>query len=305
MNVIRERYRLFDLRISSDIRLPELLPCPGDESGDVDIRRGPVPTDGSAVGPQIGPFSHAAEHALWLHVPSVARFLVRGGNELTYQPEEGVDEGTLRVFLLGTCIGALLLQRGQLVLHGNAFEVGDGCVICVGPSGAGKSTLAARMLQRGHRIIADDVCLIDAQGRAVPGMSRLKLWQETARGLEIETGGLRRLRPNMAKFDLPLGDAFRAEPAPIRAIYVLTPWNRDRFAIEDISGIAKFQALRANTYRFRFLKGMELGPLHLQQSMALAAQTPLAQVFRPRLGFDIDGLADTILSDLSRRGAAP
>src|SRR5690606_8497050 len=103
------------------------------------------------------------------------------------------------------------------------------------------------------------VCPIDKEGRAVPGMSRLKLWQETARALEIETAGLRRLRPNMAKFDLPLGDAFRAQPAPIRAIYVLSPWNQDRFAIEDITGIAKFQALRANSYRFRFLKGMNLG----------------------------------------------
>lgn len=268
MNDIRESYRLFGLRISSDIQLPELVPCRADERGDVDIRRGPVPADGSSVGPKMGPFSHAAENALWLHVPGVARYLVRDGRELTYQPEEGGDEDSVRVFMLGTCIGALLMQRGQLVLHGNAFEVGDGCTICVGPSGAGKSTLAARMLQRGHRIIADDVCPIDAQGRAVPGLSRLKLWRETARGLEIETAGLRRLRPNIGKFDLPLGNAFRAEPSPIRAIYVLAPWNQDRFAIEDISGVAKFQALRANTYRFRFLKGMELGPLHMRQCTA-------------------------------------
>ena len=304
MNVIRERYRLFGLRISSDIRLPELLPCPGDQRGDVDIRRGPVPGDGAAVGPRMGPFSHAAEHALWLHVTGVARYLVRGGTELIYQPDGEIDEGSLRVFMLGTCMGALLLQRGQLVLHGTAFEAGDGCALCVGSSGAGKSTLAARLLQRGHRIIADDVCAIDAQGRAVPGVPRLKLWQDALCGLGIQTAGLGRLRPTMARFDLPLGEAFRAEPAPVRAIYVLTPWNQDGFSIEDISGITKFQTLRANTYRFRLMKGMALGELHLQQCTALAAEIPVVQVFRPRLGFDVDGLADLLLSDLACRGAA-
>ncbi|WP_186456826.1 hypothetical protein [Sphingomonas suaedae] len=252
----------------------------------------------------MGPFCHAAEHALWLHVPGVARYLIRDGRELTYAPETGADEGSVRVFMLGSCIGALLLQRQQMVLHGNAFEVGDRCVICVGSSGAGKSTLAARMLQRGHRIIADDVCAIDPQGRAVPGMPRLKLWQETARRLGIDIAGLQRIRPSIAKFDLPIGDAFRTDPASIAAIYILKPWNRDHFAIDEIKGIEKFQALRANSYRYRFLKGMDLGPWHLQQCSALAGTVPLAQISRPRVGFDIDGLADFILTDLSGRGGA-
>jgi len=304
MNDARQSYHLFGLRISSDIRLPGLLFAPGDEPGDVEIRRGLVPTDGSEVGPRLGPFSHVARDALWLRVPGIARYLVRDGRELIYQPEEGADEDSVQVFILGTCIGALLLQRGQLVLHGNAFEVGDGCVICVGRSGAGKSTLAARILQRGHRIIADDVCLIDPQGRAVPGLSRLKLWQDTASRLEIETGGLQRIRPHIEKFDVPLGKAFLMEPARVRAIYVLTPWNRDRFLVEDLTGIAQFEALRSNSYRFRFLKAMDIGPQHLQQCSKLAEHAPLARVFRPRAGFDIDGLADLILADLASRSVA-
>ncbi|WP_370235743.1 hypothetical protein [Brevundimonas sp.] len=304
MNHTRHSYQLFGLRFVSDIPLPDLPTCPADAAVDVEIRRESVPADGSTVGPKVGPFSHAAENTLWLNIPGVARYLVRDGSELIYQPEDGADEDSTRVFMMGTCFGALLLQRGQLVLHGNAFEVGDGCAICVGPSGAGKSTLAARMMQRGHKVIADDVCPIDEAGRVVPGMARLKLWQDAAQGLEIETGALPRIRPKMAKFAVPLGDAFGADPAPVRAIYVLSPWNQDRFLIEDISGMAKFQALRANTYRFRFLKGMDLGPRHLQQCSALAAATPVVQVSRPRAGFDIDGLADLILADLETRGPA-
>ena len=299
-------YLLFGQRFRSDIALPELGPqlAPGsgrDDAAGIVIRRGPVPEDGARIGPQIGPFSHAAPDALWLRIPNVARYLVRGGDRVIYAPEPGIDEDSVRVFLLGSCIGTLLLQRGQLVLHGNAFAIGDGCALCVGPSGAGKSTLAARMMQRGHQVIADDVCPIDAAGRAVPGMARMKLWQDTADRLAIDTSSLRRIRPNLAKYDLPLGETYHSEPLPVRAIYVLSPWNREAFAVTELSGLAKFRALRDNTYRFRFLKGMALGSGHLRQCGDLAARVPVAELHRPRQGFDIDGLVDTIREDFARR----
>lgn len=297
-------YELFGLRIASDLQLPGLSPGSDGTPFDIEISRGPVTPDGFEVGASVGPFAHAADHTLWLQIPDVARYLVREGRQLVYEPAPDVDDDSLRVFMMGTCFGALLQQRGLLVLHGNAFEVGDGCAICVGPSGVGKSTLAARMMQRGHRVIADDVCPVDEEGRVVPGMARLKLWQEAAQELEITTGGLERVRPRMAKFAVPLGESFLARPAPVKAIYVLTPWNQDQFVVEDVSDIAKFQALRANSYRFRFLRGMGLGPRHLQQCSALASGTPVARISRPRAGFDIDGLADVILADLARRGAA-
>ena len=298
-------YCQFDLTFVSDLLLPEMSGAPkptGDKAGDVVIERGPVPADGMQIGPQIGPFSHAVAQRLWLHVPGVARFLIESGNRIVYDPEPSVDEDSVRVFLLGSCVGTLLLQRGQLVLHGNAFAMGEGCAVCVGPSGAGKSTLAARMMQRGHAIIADDVCPVDPQGRAVPGMPRMKLWQDTADKLGIDTGPLHRIRPALEKFDLPVAAPARAGHLPIRAIYILSPWNREgAFEVEDLSGLAKFQALRENTYRFRFVKGMMLGASHLQQCGGLAERVPVAKLHRPRQGFDIDGLVDYIQADFAQR----
>ncbi|WP_374405287.1 hypothetical protein [Pelagerythrobacter sp.] len=306
MDEASHTYLLFGQRFRSDIALPELGPelardSRRDDTTAIVIRRGAVPEDGTQVGPQIGPFSHAAPDALWLRIPNIARYLVQGGNRVTYAPEPGIDDDSVRVFLLGSCIGTLLLQRGQLVLHGNAFAIGDGCALCVGPSGAGKSTLAARMMQRGHPVIADDVCPIDAEGRAIPGMARMKLWQDTADRLAIDTSRLRRIRPGLAKYDLPMGETFHAQPLPVRAIYVLSPWNRETFAVKELSGLAKFQALRDNTYRFRFLKGMALGPGHMRQCGDLAARVPVAELHRPRQGFDIDGLVDAIRDDFVRR----
>jgi len=300
----RHRYFAFGLTLASDLRLPEFTEALHIGDAEVDIRAGAVPSSGAEIGARIGPFVCATKNMLWLRVPGVARFLVRDGREITYAVEATADESSLRVFMLGSCIGALLLQRGQLVLHGNAFEVADGCVICVGTSGAGKSTLAARMLQRGHRILADDVCPIDMEARAVPGLPRLKLWQDAARRLKIGTDGLRRIRPSLDKFDVPLDGMYCDEPLPIRAIYLLRPWNEPRLLSEPVIGLAKYPALRANSYRFRFLKGMGEEPRHLAQCSRLAARVPIARVHRPKSGFDVDGLADLILEDLACRPAS-
>ena len=297
-------YRLYGLRVTSDVALPELLPATGDESDTIRLRRASVPADAVAEDHRVGAFCRVSEDALLLEVPDIARFLVRDGKTVDFEMAKGASEDSVRLFLLGSCIGAILFQRGHMLLHGNAFEVGDGCVICVGPSGAGKSTLAAAMMARGHRIVADDVCPIDADGFVIPGMPRLKLWQDSARQMEIETDGLARIRPELAKFNLPLGEAFRSEPAGVKAVYVLSPWNEDHFEIEEIDGLRRFQVLRNNTYRYRYMSGMGGAPEHLKQCAALAPRVAMARIQRPRADFRIDELCDAILADLERRGLA-
>ncbi|MEY2631638.1 MAG: hypothetical protein RIR00_292, partial [Pseudomonadota bacterium] len=157
-------YSAYNLKIASDLPLPELslLPEADAQSPDVTISLGAVQPEGLPDGQQLGPFLWTSPSQLWLQVPHVARFLVSHGTEIRVDPEPGIDEDSLRVFLLGSAFGALLFQLGYLVLHGNAIRIGDQCMICVGPSGAGKSTLAAGFMQRGHTILADDVVPVDA-----------------------------------------------------------------------------------------------------------------------------------------------
>jgi len=62
--------------------------------------------------------------------------------------------------------------------------------------------------------------------------------------------------------------------------------------------------LRTNSYRFNFLQGMDLAPRHLQQCAALAAKVRVAEISRPRAGFDIEGLADLLLADVAARARA-
>jgi hypothetical protein len=295
------RHTAYQLSIRSDIPLPELLADGADRAAaaDVDIRLGKVAAGGLADGQQLGPFLWADRQSLWLQVPRVARFLVQGGHTILVDPEPGIDEDSLRVFLLGSALGALLFQRGHLVLHGNAVRIGGQCMVCVGQSGAGKSTLAAGLMQRGHDILADDVVAVDAACRALAGFPRIKLWQDMAEQLRIDTASLCRVRPGAEKFSLPVSLAPGPPALQIRWIYILGSDQGPALRLEPVDGLQRFQPLHENTYRVRYLQGMALEPEHLQLCGRLAGGIRLARVTRPKGRFELDALIDLLLADMA------
>jgi hypothetical protein len=294
------RYTAYHLSIESELALPELLPdAKNPAPPDVDIRYAPIDAHGLADGQQIGPFLWVTSDSLWLQVPRVARFLVQGGQRILIDPQPGIDDESLRVFLLGSALGALLFQRGNLVLHGNAIRIGDQCMVCVGQSGAGKSTLAAGFMQRGYQILADDVVPVDANCCALPGFPRIKLWQDVADRLAINTQGLARIRPGIEKFNYPLTTPTTLAALPIRWIYILESDPMDGIRFTPIRGMDRFLPLRQNTYRLRFLEGMALKSEHLKLAGQLAGKVHLTRVTRSKNGFELDALIQSLLADMA------
>lgn len=296
-------YTAYGLRIASDMELFELAAADDQEiPPDVTIRRGQVAAGGIQGGQQISPFIWTGVDEFWLEVPKVARFYVAGGRDIIIDPAPGIDQDSVRVFLLGSGFGALLFQRRRLVLHGNAVEFDGKGTICVGPSGVGKSTLTAAFVQRGYRVLADDVVPIDDHGMAIPGYPRIKLWKDVADKLGIETDGLKRIRPALEKFNLPLYDRFCDVPRKVSKIYLLSDHHGENVNVTPVSGLTKFSLLRENTYRHRFMAGMALQPIHLQQCSALAGDVAMAHVQRPKTGFKINDLVDALVADMQEVG---
>ena len=294
-------YSAYGLSIKSQIQLPELLTNDQADVSEIDvhIRIGRVSQDGLEDGTQVAPVLWVSQSELWFQVPDVARFLVRDGQEITIDPAPGIDEESLRLFLLGSAFGALLIQRGHLVLHGNAIRIGDQCMVCVGDSGAGKSTLAAGFMQRGFDILADDVVPVDRDCSALPGFPRIKLWQDAADRLKIDTKSLRRIRPDIEKFSYPLFNQFAQQPLPIRWVCILQSHSETQTLLEPIVGLQKFPPLLENTYRMVFSQGMDLNANHLQLCGKLAGRIRLMRITRPEHGFELDSLIDCILSDIA------
>ena len=83
----------------------------------------------------------------------------------------GVPEDLLPVYVGGQVLAALLLLRGELVMHASAVERDGRAVALVGASGAGKTTIAAMACAAGARIVTDDVLRVE------PGEPGVRCWR--------------------------------------------------------------------------------------------------------------------------------
>ena len=286
-------YRAFGLRIRSALDLPELAPAPDDGAPGEDVRivLGSVcAVPGGAV--QVDSATCVTHDGVWLETPA-GRFQAVGGRLITVAPAPGVSQRDVRLYLLGTMIGAVLHQRAVLPLHANAIGLGDHAIAFAGPSGAGKSTLAAYFQSRGRAVLSDDVCALDLGGdgrlRAAPGLTRIKLWGETVAALGSavlgrRVGDLDGVADGMAKFSLRLNHA-SPTPMPLKALYILDPGGSDVVSTVRLAGAQAVDGVLANIYRWPMAVAMGRAAAHFATTVTLVRDCEILLLRYPR-GFD-------------------
>jgi hypothetical protein len=276
-------YQSFGLKISSDLHFPELLkqvfPF---EQADIKIQAGVVAFNSHKE--RAGYNFYGTPQSLILRISDIADFKIINGNTITYQSHTDIiQQDELRLFILGSCMGALLQQRGLVVLHGNAISTdGKTAQIFIGDSGAGKSTAAAWHYCQAASILADDVCAIifnaDGKPMAIPSFPQIKLWQSSADLLKIDTKGLRRIRPDNVKYALPIYQQFCTQPLLVTQIIEV---NKANIPLKIIEGIEKISLLIKHSYRYQFLDVMQLKQAYMKNLIQLAPQVKMRK--EPRL----------------------
>jgi energy-coupling factor transporter ATP-binding protein EcfA2 len=247
-------YSLAGLRVSSELEIPDLpTRADVDAAPDVRIRVGPVPDHLKGASPH--PVFEATANQYLLRGVKVARYLVRGGDEILIAPSRDADPRAVRVFLLGPCLRALCHQRGLLPLRASAVALNGKAVAFAGPSMCGKSTLAAHLKKLGFPVLADDVCIVgfDAQGRpaVMPSVPRLRLWRGALASLGTKPNRRPPDRAGIPRFSIPFPAARKS--VPLSRVYVLDqrPDPRARVTRIPTLGAARtltiFGSLRALT----------------------------------------------------------
>jgi hypothetical protein len=221
-------FTLCGWRVTSEVPLsPDLLPWVGHpRPAELDIRVGRVPDLDDAV--EMTPFLQiGSDGSCRLEVASVARYLIQSGCRIVVEPFIDPVTAAIRTFLLGPALGLLCHQRGLFPLMAACLRLGDGAIALAGISGTGKSTLAAALAMRGHALLADDVCVIDAAApggpMVLPSFPRLKLWLDALAALRLSPVGLAANRVGQARFHVPFRapDQVVTDPVPLRAILLL------------------------------------------------------------------------------------
>lgn len=245
------------------------------------------------------------------------RFTVVGGRSILIEADPSTPDRDIRLWLLGSVMAALLHQRGYLTIHANVLALGNGSAAAfAGDSGAGKSTLAAWFDQRGHRVLADDLCAIapglDGEPRLFEGIPRVKLWADALAGLGRNHEGLEKVASDLDKYHLPLSTSSRPgslDSLKLERIYLLSETAENQpFTIHKLAGVEAANGVLANAYRWQL--GQMIQPPRAQFDHCLALAR-CASVFRVNRRWGFDNFADDtqaierhMLTPLSKLGIA-
>ena len=286
----RFEYSVFGLRLQSELELPELLEAEGSSLPQVLVRIGKVPD-----APNSGAGPHWTEGGLLLVIDQAGRYFVKDGSVIIVEPQAGVPDANLRLFLLGSAMGALLHQRGLLPLHANAVEIDGWAFAFMGESGAGKSTLAAWFHDRGFRVLADDVCVVNFDEGGQPqirtGISRLRLWRDALNATGRNPSAYQRsFFGDVArdKYDVPLASLGLTDtPITLAAVYLLE--KGQSLSIDRLTGVAAAEVVFANTYRGAFVPKAGTSHEHWSASVRLVRGT---SIFRVRRRWGLDNMGE-------------
>lgn len=194
-----------------------------------------------------------------LRLPDVATYYVRDGVEIVIDRTAGAPELDVRSYLMGNLFAVLCHQRRLLPLHASAIATSRGAVAFLGTSGAGKSSMVAFLSKRGHRVLADDVCLIDPAApqhqRVLPVAPWLKLWSTTLEAMGESSHGLSRIFSDDAKYRyaLPQPEA----PAPLAELILLErAESQAEVAFERLAPAHALHAMLDLTYQSWLVRAM-------------------------------------------------
>ena len=280
-------YEAFGLVLSSEYPIAQLLPAPAGASPDVCIRG----ADLSGYRVPLGCYRHNPMELLF-SLDRVGTFRITGGSRIEVQANPECTLSNLAIYLMGSCMGAILHQRGFMPLHGSCVTDGSRAILITGDSGAGKSTLAAEFLSRGWKLLTDDVCAV-SDPENIPTVHASypsqKLWQDSLDRYQRPESDIHSLyfSEDREKFGVDVSRFFCKGTAPLTMIVRLIPTEAP-CSITKLDTFTALDQLMSNTYRI-FMIPPEHRQRHFQRCADLAQKVPLVLLTRQ---------ADTQCADL-------
>ncbi|MFT4412557.1 HPr kinase/phosphorylase [Fredinandcohnia humi] len=297
-------YKAFGYKILSEIILPELHESNFEyisadlEIGFTDLYQRWEESE------KVNKYFVINEEMIMFCVPDVAIFSIQSGKQIYITKLMDAHDDQIRLYLLGTCMGILLMQRKILPLHGSAIEINGKAYAIIGDSGVGKSTLAAAFLNNGYRLLSDDVIPISFnetnQPMVTPAYPQQKLWQESLDNFGMESKNLRPIINRETKFAIPVANQFSNEQLPLAGVFELVKTESSFIRLQPIQNLARLQTLFCHTYRNFLIEPQGLMDWHFNTIAKLASKLDVFQLVRPTSRFTAHELTTLILSTIER-----
>ena len=283
-------YIVYGLKIKSDIEIKEFIKSEN-ENNDIEIILGEVAQnikDMIASGKR----SSYSKTKVWFHIDNIATYYITDGKTILVEPCENYDETVLRVYLMCSCLGFIMLQREQVAIHGGVINIEGNAVIFTGDRGAGKSTLTTALRNKGYHFISDDVAAtyFDKVPYVYPGFPYQKLCDDAMDSLGYKREGLSTINgEDKVKYVVPAFDSFYDKSAPLTSIVKLEVGDVDKVTIDKVIGQEKLILIMKNVYRQEFLGFMGgMTPVFIKKCIDIAKNITCYKVTRPKEGFTVN-----------------
>jgi hypothetical protein len=295
-------YGGFGLKIASEFEFIELLSASFDNA-DILIRYGYLPDECFPEFEKTKIYTSFKEKEFLLYIPGVAKYRATHGKEITVDPCENAEKGSVRLFLLSITMAALLTQRKKILLHASAILLNGKLMLFIGDSGAGKSSVAAELSKRGYTLFSDDVCVLDdvqegsSKVFSYASYPMMKLWEETVLELNDQKFNIsHKIIPQISKYGQFFHDQFTVTPYPIEKIFILNPVENAlvHYSAKKVTGIEAFEYLSKNTYRRQFLLESTLQSIHLKQLSFLVKASEITLLTRLKRESEIISFTDYV-----------
>lgn len=293
-------YSVFGLKAASDIMLPQLVETLGEP--DIYIIRGEVPKElETAINKN--KFIQVSKSEFLFAVAGVGRYYISGGKYIVIEPERELNEKLVQLYLLGSAMGAMLLQRGTLPIHGSAVVIGDKAIIITGGSGAGKSSLALALREMGYLFLTDDVAALtqekDGYFYVQPAYPQQKLWKDSIEAMGNDAQTLAQINNSKDKYYYPAARGFCDSPARLGVVCEIVPQDRNMSELRAINGVEKVDILMRNIYRYQLAGFFGSGQAYFKMCTDIAKSVDMFRLLRPAGRFSVDEQAELLLRHLT------
>ncbi len=281
-------YRAFGLAVESDMELDGFVPSEPSGTPDVRVRRGTpaLAYDGGV---------HVRAKA-----PDVLEASIGEGRDVIVDANPEADPLYVSAIVTGELFSVVLRQRGLLVLHGSGVARDGRAIGFVGNSGWGKSTLAASLVERGWRLLTDDLLVVDGllneadTPTVIPTHPSMRLSEEAIDRVDAAGAAQGQAHALTTKVRVDQTGAFSDQPTPLHQVFVLDPRLSDAHQAAPLSAREAVDEMVRHTRGRRLLVSPSAMATHLAQCASLARRVPVASL-RRQYGLDhLDALCDLV-----------
>ena len=239
---------------------------------------------------------------IWFHIDNIATYCITNGNNIEIEVCENADMQLMKVYVMCSCLGFIMLQRDMVAIHGGVIEMDNKAVIFTGDRGAGKSTLTTALREKGYKFISDDVASIkiDKVPFVMPGFPYQKLCESAMNNFGYDKEDYTSFMSDKeVKYIVPAKDQFVYEEKELTAIVKLTVGDVDEVTIEELTGSEKLNNIIENIYRGEYLKYLGgMNPQYFKKCIDIAKNIRFFKITRPANKFTVDEQIELIEREL-------